>query len=34
MKAKLKWPLKTLAVVLLCALLPFGPFYADAKYLR
>lgn len=30
---KLNWPLKTLAIVVLCSILPFGPFYAERKYL-
>ncbi len=29
----LKWNLKTLAIVIFCSVLPFGPFYADKKYL-
>ena len=29
----LKWNAKTLLIVLLCSILPFGPFYADKKYL-
>lgn len=30
---QLSWNKKTLAIVLLCSLLPFGPFYAEKKYL-
>jgi integral membrane protein len=29
----LKWSKKTLFIVLICAVLPFGPIYADKKYL-
>ncbi|EDM44540.1 hypothetical protein SCB49_13250 [unidentified eubacterium SCB49] len=29
----LKWSGKTLIIVILCSVLPFGPFYADKKYL-
>ena len=29
----LKWNGKTLIIVILCSVLPFGPFYADKKYL-
>ncbi len=32
-KEKLNWPWKTLAVVMVCSVLPFGPFYAEKKYL-
>lgn len=28
------WTLKMLSLVLLCAVIPFGTFYADKKYLR
>lgn len=34
MYEKLKWNLKALAIVILCAVLPFGPFYADKKYIK
>lgn len=34
MKEKLNWPTSTFAVVLLCAVLPFGPFYVERKYLN
>lgn len=30
---KLNWTLKTLLIVGLCSILPFGPFYVDKKYL-
>lgn len=33
MYEKLNWSLKTLLVVCICSVLPFGPFYADKKYL-
>ena len=33
MKEKLNWPIQTLLIVILCSVLPFGPFYADRKYL-
>ncbi|MDT0649335.1 DUF3817 domain-containing protein [Autumnicola edwardsiae] len=29
----MNWNLKDLAIILLCSLLPFGPFYVDKKYL-
>lgn len=29
----LNWSMKTLAIVVLCSILPFGPFYAEKKYL-
>ncbi|MDT0647701.1 DUF3817 domain-containing protein [Zunongwangia sp. F260] len=29
----MKWKLKDLTIILLCSLLPFGPFYVDKKYL-
>ncbi|MDG1849784.1 MAG: DUF3817 domain-containing protein [Flavobacteriales bacterium] len=29
-----KWPIKALFVVLLGAVIPFGTFYVDKKYLR
>ncbi len=34
MYEKMKWKFKELAVVIICAVLPFGPFYADKKYLK
>ncbi len=33
MYEKLNWKFKTFMVVVLCSVLPFGPFYADKKYL-
>ena len=33
MKEKLNWSIQTLIIVILCSVLPFGPFYADRKYL-
>lgn len=33
MYEKLNWSFKTLLIVCICAVLPFGPFYADKKYL-
>lgn len=30
---ELKWSNKTLFIVMICAILPFGPFYAERKYL-
>jgi integral membrane protein len=33
MKPKLSWSYGVLAVVLFCAIIPFGPFYAERKYL-
>lgn len=32
-KEKLNWSIQTLLIVILCSVLPFGPFYADRKYL-
>lgn len=34
MKSKLNWSIPTLLIVILCSVLPFGPFYADRKYLK
>ncbi len=33
MKGKLKWSVPTLLIVILCSVLPFGPFYVERKYL-
>jgi len=33
MKEKLQWSWGTLLIVMLCSVLPFGPFYAEKKYL-
>ncbi|GER59588.1 DUF3817 domain-containing protein [Patiriisocius marinus] len=30
---KLEWSFKTLVIVVLCSVLPFGPFYVEKKYL-
>lgn len=30
---RLNWPSKTTLIVMLCSILPFGPFYAERKYL-
>ncbi|WP_461303244.1 DUF3817 domain-containing protein [Aureisphaera sp.] len=34
MKEKLQWSWSVFLVVLFCSVLPFGPFYAERKYLR
>ena len=34
MQQLLNWKFKTLAIVSLCSILPFGPFYAEKKYLN
>lgn len=34
MKQKLNWSIQTLLIVILCSVLPFGPFYAERKYLK
>jgi len=33
MSQSLNWSKQTLLIVLVCSVLPFGPFYADRKYL-
>lgn len=33
MKEKLQWNTMTFVSVLLCSVIPFGPFYAERKYL-
>lgn len=33
-KKQMKWRLKTLAIVLLASLIPFGTFYIERKYLK
>lgn len=33
MYRKFKWTSKILGIVVLCSVLPFGPFYAERKYL-
>ena len=30
---ELKWNLQTLLIVVACSVIPFGPFYAERKYL-
>ncbi len=32
-KVEKQWTLKTLAIVLLCSIVPFGTFWMDKKYL-
>ena len=34
LKKKMNWSGKTLGIVLLASILPFGTFYIDRKYLR
>lgn len=34
LKSKLNWPNSTLAVILLCSIIPFGTFWMDKKYLK
>ncbi|WP_299764690.1 DUF3817 domain-containing protein [uncultured Dokdonia sp.] len=34
MKPERKWDNKTVAIVLLCSIIPFGTFWMDKKYLR
>ena len=34
MKSERKWSAKTLGIVLLCSIIPFGTFWMDKKYLR
>lgn len=31
---QLNWTTKTLLIVMFCAILPLGPFYAERKYLK
>ena len=33
-KKEMNWDNKTLGIVLLCSVIPFGTFYVDKKYLR
>lgn len=33
-KQELKWSIKTLAIVLVCSIIPFGTFWMDYKYLE
>ena len=30
----LNWKIKTLFIVIICSVLPFGPFYVENKYLK
>jgi len=34
LKQKLNWSITTFLIVILCSVLPFGPFYAERKYLK
>ncbi|RZW54950.1 MAG: DUF3817 domain-containing protein [Flavobacteriaceae bacterium] len=34
LRSELKWSSNTLGIVLLAAIIPFGTFYIDRKYLR
>lgn len=34
MKSERQWNNKTLGIVLLCSIIPFGTFWMDKKYLR
>lgn len=34
LQKEMKWNNRTLGIVLLCAIIPFGTFYVDKKYLR
>lgn len=34
LKKEMKWNTKSLAIILACAVIPFGTFYVDKKYLR
>lgn len=31
---QMKWNLKNMIIILICAIVPFGTFYVDKKYLR
>lgn len=33
-KAELKWNFKTLLIVLVCSVIPFGTFWMERKYLK
>ncbi|MEO9571081.1 MAG: DUF3817 domain-containing protein [Polaribacter sp.] len=33
-KKEMNWNNKTLGIVLVCSIIPFGTFYVDKKYLR
>lgn len=34
MKSPMKWNNKTVGIVLLCSIIPFGTFWMDKKYLQ
>ncbi|MGK0325186.1 MAG: integral membrane protein [Polaribacter sp.] len=34
LQKQMKWNLKTLGIVMIASVLPFGTFYVDKKYLR
>ncbi|PQJ79467.1 DUF3817 domain-containing protein [Polaribacter porphyrae] len=34
LKKEMKWDNKTFGIILACAVIPFGTFYVDKKYLR
>lgn len=34
LRKEMKWNNKTFGIILLCAVIPFGTFYVDKKYLR
>ena len=34
LRKEMKWDSKSFTIILLCAIIPFGTFYIDKKYLR
>ncbi len=34
LKKEMNWSFKSFGIILLCAIIPFGTFYVDKKYLR
>ncbi len=34
LRNEMKWNSKSFTIILLCAIIPFGTFYVDKKYLR
>jgi len=34
LRKEMKWNSKSFTIILLCAIIPFGTFYVDKKYLR
>ena len=34
LRKDMKWDSKSFTIILLCAIIPFGTFYVDKKYLR